>query len=90
MLSNMTGLMSDRASVMKSFGRTFNETRQKELRQTDNLEFLHCNAHFLLDLSSASEKTLSLVEKEIGEDLGRDKLTQFATRFRNGNFRSNS
>ena len=90
MLTNMTGLMSDRASVMKSFGRKLNETRQKELGQTDNLEFLHCNAHFLLGLSTASEKTLSSVEKEIGEDLGRDKLTQFATRFRGSSENSTS
>ena len=92
MLSNMTGVMSDRASVMKSFGRKLNETRQKELGQTetDNLEFLHCNAHFLLGLSTASEKTLSSIEKEIGEDLGRDKLTQFATRFRGSSENSTS
>ena len=90
MLTNMTGLMSDRASVMKSFGRKLNETRQKELGQTDNLAFLHCNAHFLLGLSTASEKTPSSVKKEIGEDLERDKLTQFATRFRGSSENSTS
>ena len=77
MLTNMTGVMSDRASVMKSFGRKFNETLQKELGETDNLEFLHGNSHFLLGSSTASEKTLSSSEKEIGEDLGRDKLTLY-------------
>ena len=81
MMTNMTGLMSDRASVMKSFGRTFNETCQKELEQTGNLEFMHCNAHFLLGLSTDSEKTMSSSEKEIGEDVVSDKLSQFATRF---------
>ena len=74
MLTNMTGLMSDRTSVMKSFERKFNETRQKELGQTDNLEFLQCNAHFLLGLSTASEKTMSSVEKEIGEELRSDTV----------------
>ena len=75
MLQNLTGLMSDRASVMKSFDNSFNQQRQQTLRTNENMEFLHCNAHFLLVLSTASEKVLKDWCKD--EMFGRDKADKF-------------
>lgn len=75
MLQNLTGLMSDRASVMKSFDNSFNQQRQQTLRTNENMEFLHCNAHFLLGLSTASEKVLKDWCKD--EKFGRDKADKF-------------
>ena len=48
MLKNLSGLMSDRASVMKSFDKAFSEKRKDLLETEEDMEFLHCNAHFLL------------------------------------------
>ena len=77
MLSKMVGLMSDRASVMKSFDKIFNEHR-KELLQTDeSLEFLHCNAHFLLGLSSEADKAIKQLSEETGEKFGRDQSAAY-------------
>ena len=76
-LLGLSGVMTDRAAVMKSFGRKFEEER-KELLQTDEgLEFLHCNAHFLLGLGAESRKALAADEKEKGEPLGRDSQPGF-------------
>ena len=77
---NLVGLMSDRASNMKSAGRLLDEHRAVQLPDTTvQLEFLHCNTHFLLALSSAAEKALVHVTKECGLEgnLGREKLTVF-------------
>ena len=41
----MVGLMSDRASVMKSFDKKFDEHRQEHLATDESLQFLHCSAH---------------------------------------------
>lgn len=75
MLEKLTGLMSDRASVMKSFNKAFDTQRQEKLMTQSNMEFLHCNAHFLLGLSSESEKVLKQWSK--GEKLGRDTSGKF-------------
>ena len=85
-LQNMVGLMSDRASVMQSFNQSFNKKRDEELHTNSNnvndsenltCEFLHCNAHFLLGLSTAAEKVLKQIEKDLGTKFGRDKLPVF-------------
>ncbi|GFN81880.1 hypothetical protein PoB_000838600 [Plakobranchus ocellatus] len=69
-------VMSDRASVMKSFDKKLAAFRKDLLDDEDcSTHFLFCNAHFLLALSAAAEQGISIVEKEWIEDgnqLGRD------------------
>ena len=79
MVRNLTGLMSDRASVMKSFNHKFNTKRKELLEMEEDMEFLHCNAHFLLGLSSACEKVIKTYQKDKGKDFqfGRDKEPKF-------------
>ena len=77
-MSHLVGLMSDRASVMKSFDKALEKERQSILGTTaeDRLQFLHCNAHFLLGLSNMCEKIMSGIEEAI-RPLGRDRLPVF-------------
>ena len=75
MLANMVGLMSDRASVMKSFDRQFDDQRKRVLNTEESLQFLHCNAHFLLGLSSETEKVVKGITK--GNAFGRDQVKAF-------------
>ena len=77
-LHKLVGLMSDRASVMKSFNNAM-ETKRKELLGDDavQMQFLYCSAHFLLGLSSESEKVLHSVQNTLGK-LGRDCKASFA------------
>ena len=79
MLKNLNALMSDRASVMKSFDQELDKTRRDILETETGLDFLFCQAHFLLGLSSAAEKTLSKIEQDSGfqSSLGRDRLPAF-------------
>ena len=66
MLHQLSGLMSDRCSTVKSFDRAM-QKEKKTLPQTEeNIQFLHCNAHFLLGLSAECEKILARREKESG------------------------
>ena len=58
--------MSDRASVMKSFGRALNQERQEMLQTTEELQILHCNAHFLLDIAAEREKGMAKMEDSGG------------------------
>lgn len=78
-LQTMSGSMTDRAEVMKSFMRKLDCERKEllQLEDDDTLQFLHCNAHFLLGLSTGCEKVLLQAEKDGGEQLGRDRLPQF-------------
>ena len=55
--------MNDRASVMKSFDRQFDEQRKQVLNTEESLQFLHSNAHFLLGLSSEAEKVVKDITK---------------------------
>lgn len=60
-------IMQNLVGLMKSAGRLLNEHRAVQLPDTTvQLECLHCNAHFLLALSSAAEKALVHVTKECG------------------------
>ena len=72
----LSGLMSDRASVMKSFGRALNQERQEMLQTTEELQILHCNAHFLLDIAAEREKGMAKMEDSVGR-YGHDRLPQF-------------
>ena len=78
-LHKLNGLMSDRASVNKSFNKAMNKKRCDILGDESlQLEFIYCRAHFLLGLSSESEKAMKVIQKEInGGKLGRDKLPKF-------------
>ena len=69
--------MSDRASVMKSFGHALNQERQEMLQTTEELQILHCNAHFLLGIAAECEKGMAKTEKDSGGRYGRDRLPQF-------------
>lgn len=55
--------MTNRASVMKSFAQCLQHECQVLLQTDEGLAFLHCNAHFLLSLSSEVKKVL-LKEEE--------------------------
>ena len=56
--------MSDRASVMKSFDTAFSDKRKAVTGTDKEMEFLHCNAHFLLGLSHAINKVLKEWEEK--------------------------
>ena len=75
MLANMVGLMNDRSSVMKSFDRQFDDQRRQVLNTEESLQFLHCNAHFLLGLSSEAEHIVKDITK--GRAFGRDQIKAF-------------
>ncbi|XP_064636439.1 uncharacterized protein LOC135493239 isoform X1 [Lineus longissimus] len=81
LVRKLSALMSDRASVNKAYNREFDKKRKEIIGdESAQLEFIYCNAHFLLGLSSESEKVLKQLQKAIGDGtgkLGRDKLNQF-------------
>merc|ERR1712002_1355794 len=59
MLGKMFAVMSDRSSVNKSFNTKLNEYRESLLQEDSvDLQFLYCNAHFLLGLSNICESVL--------------------------------
>lgn len=76
-LSNMSGTMCDRAAVMGSFARALDNERREMLQTEENLQFLHCNAHFLLGMSEECKKATAKLEKDGGQRLGRDQLPKF-------------
>ena len=77
-LGNLSGVMSDRASVMKKYKEELNDAIKTTLGTQENIQFLYCNAHFLLGLSSTSDKTLKGVYAELKEDrIGRDPNPRF-------------
>ena len=88
MMKKMTAVMSDRSSVNKSFNMKLADYRDSLLAEDSiDLEFLFCNAHFLLGLSNNCESVLKEFEKEIiderGHGLGRDNCGKFS-RFHGG------
>ena len=56
MLCKLVGLMSDVASVMKSFDKMMNT--EKIFCKQMSVEFLHCNARLLLGLSTEADKII--------------------------------
>ena len=52
MLSRLSAVMTDRASVMKSFTQRLQHEGQVLLQTDEGLDFLQCNAHVLLGRSS--------------------------------------
>ena len=79
MLQNLVGLMTDRANTMKCVGKLLKQHITATLQQEVQIEFLHCNAHFLLGISTGAEKALVRVAKENGLEgrLGRDNIPAF-------------
>ena len=75
MLLGMSGIMTDRAKVNKSFGRQMDEERRLLVNTEEGLDLLYCNAHFLLALAAECKKALSA--EETGMELGRDREAQF-------------
>lgn len=80
MLKSLSACMTDRASNMKSFAKELEKERQSLLQTEEELQFLHCNAHFLLGLATEAKKALADLEKEGGERLGRDRPSSAASR----------
>ena len=77
-LGNLSGVMSDCASVMKKYKEELNDAIKTTLGTQENIQFLYCNAHFLLGLSSTSDKTLKGVQAELKEDrTGKDLNPRF-------------
>ncbi|GFS13008.1 hypothetical protein ElyMa_003126000 [Elysia marginata] len=73
LLSKIKCTMTDRAAVMKLFASNFEDFLNSDLGINTQVHFLHCNAHFLLAVGTACNNALSAIEKEAGEELGRDK-----------------
>ena len=78
-LQNLVGLTTDRANTMKCVGKLLQQHITATLQQEVQVEFLHCNAHFLLGISTGAEKALVRVAKENGLEgrLGRDNIPAF-------------
>ena len=64
-LRNMVGMI-DRANTMKAFDRRLDSLRTAVANPEIQLEFLYCNARFVLGLTTAAEKALTEVAKERG------------------------
>ena len=76
-LQNLSGVMTDR-DVMKKYKKDLNDAVQATLGTQESIEFLGCNAHFLLGQSSKSNNTLTAIEKEQDESrIGTDLEPQF-------------
>ena len=58
MLNGLTSAMCDCAAPMKSFVHKLDEERRLLLQTDEGINLLHCNAHFLLGLSSSIKKVL--------------------------------
>ena len=77
-LQNLAGVMSDRAAVMKKFKVDLQEAIQVTLGTQESIEFLYCNAHFLLGLSNNTNNTLQSIQQDRGElRIGRDEQPIF-------------
>ena len=80
MLSNLSGVMTNRVSVMKKYKQDLNDAIQTTPGATESIQFLYCNAHFLLGPSSAASSSLLVIQQELGEGrIGRDCDQQFRT-----------
>ena len=66
-LEKVTSVMSDRASVMKSYNEKLLQYKQTELGEDAGVHFLYCNAHFLLGMSKACEAALKTTKREISQ-----------------------
>ena len=77
-LRNLAGVMTDRAAVMKKFKKDLNEAVQTTLETEESIEFLECNAHFLLGLSAKTNAACKDIQLERGENrIGRDRQPRF-------------
>ncbi|RUS77902.1 hypothetical protein EGW08_014333 [Elysia chlorotica] len=77
-LSKLKGTRTDRASVMKKFCRDLDSSCKSTLGNDEQLVFLHCNAHFLLGISSSGDAALKKVEAGLEVKLGRDTFAKFS------------
>lgn len=79
MCSNLKAIISDRAAVMKKYKRDMNDLIQTTLATEESVEFLYCNAHFLLGLSSAANTCFKATQMEFQQErTGRDQHQQFS------------
>lgn len=82
MLTNLFATMSDRCIVQKSFNEKFAEYCNTIVPDEADMQFLYCNAHFLLGLSTQCEKDLKAIEititTELGHALGQNTDAKFA------------
>ena len=61
-MSSLSAIMTDRAAVMKALGRQLETERRVPLQSEEGLDFLHCNALFLLGVSNKVKVKLNLIE----------------------------
>ncbi|KAL3857378.1 hypothetical protein ACJMK2_012053 [Sinanodonta woodiana] len=73
--TKLTATMSDRAAVNKAFNKELNTMRKATIGTEEDLDFLHCNAHVLLGLANAANKTLKNV---FCSAVGREKNPKFS------------
>ena len=82
-LSKLKSLMSDRAANMKLFNKKMLEYKKDLLGGDTTIQFLYCNAHFLISLADETEKAVKFqeagIENESGRKLGRDAQPAFKT-----------
>ncbi|KAL5007846.1 hypothetical protein ScPMuIL_016652 [Solemya velum] len=85
LLSSLSGMMSDRSSVMKKTNVILDEWRTNQLKKDhtqsgiEKLNFFYCTAHVLLGFHNQILKDLKTVHKDL---IGRDLMPRFA-RFKN-------
>ena len=85
-ISKLKCLMSDRAAVMKLFNKKIAALRNEVVGEDAHTNFLFCNAHFLLGVSSAAEVAVKEIEDGLAENgvkLGRDEDQGAFARFAN-------
>ena len=75
-LSKLKSLMSDRAANMKLFNKML-EYKKDLLGGDMTIQFLYCNAHFLIGLADETEKAVKFQEAGIENESGR-KLGRYA------------
>ena len=81
-LGNLSGVMSDRASVMKKYKEELNDAIKTTSGTQENIQCLYRNAHFLLGLGSTSDKTLKGVQAELKEEGQQGPEPTFSAVFR--------
>ena len=78
-LEKITSVMSDGASVMKSYNEKLLQHKKTQVGEDVGVRFLYCNAHFLLGMRKACEAALKTTERENSQTgLGRDALSRFS------------
>ena len=80
-LSKLKSLMSDRAANMKCFNKKMLEYKKDLIGEDATIQFLYCNAHFLIGLADETERAVkfkeAVIENALRRKLGRDAQPLF-------------